>query len=93
MKYQKHYWSICLEKVSLIINNDAVGNVYIGDYRTTVNNPRYDLKNQKKILLEIITKKISENETSELYKPFDKIRRWYVNEINKFRWKYFKCSK
>ena len=49
--------------------------MYIGDYRTTVNNRRYDLKNQKKNLLEIITKKIIENETSELYKPFDKIRR------------------
>ena len=37
------------------------------DYKTTVNNRRYDLKNAEKCLLEIIAKKISQNESRELF--------------------------
>ena len=37
------------------------------DYKTTVSNRRYDLKNAEKCLLEIIVKKISQNESRELF--------------------------
>ena len=37
---------------------DVVDNLDNADYKTTVNNRRYDLKNKEQLLLEIITKKI-----------------------------------
>ena len=37
---------------------DVVDNLDNADYKTTVNNGRYDLKNKEQFLLEIITKKI-----------------------------------
>ena len=37
---------------------DVVDNLDNADYKTTVNNRRYDLKNKEQFLLEIITKKI-----------------------------------
>ena len=36
-------------------------------YKTTINNHVYDLKNAEKILLEVITKRISEAKACELY--------------------------
>ena len=45
---------------------DVVDNLDNEDYKTTVNNRRYDL-NAEKFLLEIITKQISENEAHKLY--------------------------
>ena len=47
---------------------DIVDNLDNKDYQTTINNNNYDLKNVKKFLLEIVTKKISKNETYKLYK-------------------------
>ena len=37
---------------------DVVDNLDNADYKTTVNNRRYDLKNKEQFLLEIITKKM-----------------------------------
>ena len=47
---------------------DIVDNLDNKDYQTTINNNNYDLKNVEKFLLEIVTKKISKNETYKLYK-------------------------
>ena len=46
---------------------DVVNNLDNQDYKTTVSNRRYDLKNAEKCLLEIIVKKISQNESRELF--------------------------
>ena len=46
---------------------DVVDSLVIEDYKTTVNNRRYDLKNAEKFLLEIISRKISKNEALELH--------------------------
>ena len=53
------------KKIDLLIK-DVVNNLDNEDYKTTVNNRRYDL-NAEKFLLEIITKQISENEAHKLY--------------------------
>ena len=47
---------------------DIVDNLDNKDYQTTINNNNYDLKNVEQFLLEIVTKKISKNETYKLYK-------------------------
>ena len=46
---------------------DVVNNLDNQDYKTTVSNGRYDLKNAEKCLLGIIVKKISQNESRELF--------------------------
>ena len=58
MKYQNHYGSNC---DSLI--KDVVNNLDNKDCKTIVSGTKYDLKNAYKFLLEIINKKITENET------------------------------
>ena len=62
MKYQNHYGSNC---DSLI--EDVVNNLDNKDFKTIVSGTKYDLKNAYKFLLEIINKKITENETRYLY--------------------------
>ena len=46
---------------------DVVDNFDNEDYKNTANNRRYDLKNAEKILLEILTNKISKNEARKLF--------------------------
>ena len=46
---------------------DVVDNLDNEDYKNTANNRRYDLKNAEKILLEILTNKISKNEARKLF--------------------------
>ena len=46
---------------------DVVDNFDNEDYKNTANNRRYDLKNAEKILLEILTNKISKNEAHKLF--------------------------
>ena len=58
MKYQNHYGSNC---DSLI--KDVVNNLDNKDFKTIVSGTKNDLKNAYKFLLEIINKKITENET------------------------------
>ena len=55
--------------ISLI--KDVADNLDKKDYKTTVNNADYNSENAEKYLLEIITKKISKDETLELYKYFN----------------------
>ena len=66
MKYQNHYGSFSRENFSSLIE-DVVDSLVIEDYKTTVNNRRYDLKNAENFLLEIISRKISQNEALELH--------------------------
>ena len=54
------------KKIDLLIK-DVVNNLDNKDYKTTVNNRRYDLKNAETFLVEIITKKITGNEACKLY--------------------------
>ena len=58
MKYQNHYGSNC---DSLI--KDVVNNLDNKDFKTIVSGTKHDLKIAYKFLLEIINKKITENET------------------------------
>ena len=51
--------------ISLI--KDVVNNLDDKDYQTTVDKRKYDFKNAEKYLLEIIIKKISENDALKLY--------------------------
>ena len=46
---------------------DVVNNLDDNNYKTAVNNHTYDLRNAKKFLLEITTRKISKSEALELY--------------------------
>ena len=46
---------------------DVVNNLDNEDYKTTVNNRRYDFKNAETFLVEIITKKITGKEACKLY--------------------------
>ena len=46
---------------------DVVNNLDDNNYKTTVNNHAYNLKNAEKFSLEITLKKINENEARELY--------------------------
>lgn len=47
--------------------NDVIDNLDEKDYKTTVNNRKYNFKNAEKFMLEIITKKIDENVACKLY--------------------------
>ena len=47
--------------------NDVFNSLDDGNYNTTVNNRAYDCKNAEKILLKIITRKISKNQAGKLY--------------------------
>ena len=49
------------------LNNDVFNSLDDGNYNTTVNNRAYDCKNAEKILLKIITRKISKNQAGKLY--------------------------
>ena len=51
---------------------DLVNNLDNEDYKTIVSGKKYDLKNAEKFLLEIVNKKITENEARELYNNFVK---------------------
>ena len=63
----KSLWiNLSRENFSSLIE-DVVDSLVIEDYKTTVNNRRYDLKNAEKFLLEIISRKFSQNEALELH--------------------------
>ena len=63
----KSLWiNLSRENFSSLIE-DVVDSLVIEDYKTTVNNRRYDLKNAEKFLLKIISRKISKNEALELH--------------------------
>ena len=63
----KTLWiNLSRENFSSLIE-DVVDSLVIEDYKTTVNNRRYDLKNAEKFLLEIISRKFSQNEALELH--------------------------
>ena len=58
----KSLWiNLSRKNFSSLIEN-VVDNLDIKDYKTTLNNRRYDLKNAEKFLLKIINWKISKNE-------------------------------
>ena len=52
----------------LSLVKDVANNLDNKDYQTTISNNKYDLKNAEQFLLEIVTKKINENEAHKLYK-------------------------
>ena len=54
MKNQNHYGSNWLKKIDLFIKG-FVNHLDNEDYKTTVNNRRYDFKNAETFLLQIIT--------------------------------------
>ena len=51
----------------LSLIEDVADNLDNKNYHITINNNKYNLKNVEKILLEIVTKKISKNEAYKLY--------------------------
>ena len=67
----KPIWIEVSRKEFISLIKDVADNLDKKDYKTTVNNADYNLENSEKYLLEIITKKISKDETLELYKYFN----------------------
>ena len=64
---QKPLWTeLSTEEFNPLIK-DIANDLDDKTYKTTINNHVYDLKNTEKILLEVITKKISEAKACELY--------------------------
>ena len=51
---------------------DVFDNLHNNNYKTTLDGDKEDLKNAENFLLEISTKKISENEACKLYKDLKK---------------------
>ena len=62
---------------------DVFDNLHNNNYKTTLDGDKDDLKNVENVLLEISTKKISENETCKLYNDLIKPDRNYVNECKR----------
>ena len=67
----KPIWIEVSRKDFISLIKDFADNLDKKDYKTTVNNSDYNSENAEKYLLEIITKKISKDETLELYKYFN----------------------
>ena len=66
-KIQKSTWiELSRENFKSLIN-DVVDNLDNDKYKTLVGGSKYDLENAEKFLLEIINKKITENEARKLY--------------------------
>ena len=66
-KIQKPLWvELSKEDFSLLIK-DIANSLDDGNYETTVNNQKYDLKDAEKCLLEITSRKISKIEAFKLY--------------------------
>ena len=66
----KLLWIKLSINASLPLIKDVVNNLDNNNYQTTISNNKYDLKNAEQFLLEIVTKKINENEAHKLYKNF-----------------------
>ena len=67
----KPIWIEVSRKDFISLIKDFADDLDKKDYKTTVNNSDYNSENAEKYLLEIITKKISKDETLELYKYFN----------------------
>ena len=63
----KPLWIKLSRKYFLSLVKDVVNNLDSKNYQAMISNNRYDLRNVEQFLLEIITKKISKNESCKLY--------------------------
>ena len=63
----KPLWIKLSRKYFLSLVKDVVNNLDNKNYQAMISNNRYDLRNVEQFLLEIITKKISKNESCKLY--------------------------
>ena len=63
----KPLWMKLSRKDFLSLVKDVVNNLDKKNYQAMISNNRYDLRNVEQFLLEIITKKISKNESCKLY--------------------------